>query len=140
MQRWWEFWYSTVGKQVPPEISDIQKKIIDVYSALKHVPAELVGSSSGSGILQSGDKVSTIMHTICISYSNMWQLGCACFPEFTQNFSEHQILWSLSLVDFHTLTLQLPIQTLHSVVPELQVFGEFTWKLPKFKKTSTPLS
>ena len=56
---------------MPPEISDIQKKIIDVYSALKHVTAELVGSSSGSGILQSGDKVCTIMHTICISYSNM---------------------------------------------------------------------
>ena len=25
-------------------------------------------------------------------------------------------------MDFHTFTLQLPIQTLHSVVPELQVF------------------
>ena len=50
-------------------------------------------------------------------------LGCARFPEFTQNFSERQILWSLCSVDFHTLTLQLPIQTLHSVEPELQVFG-----------------
>ena len=31
-------------------------------------------------------------------------------------------MWSLCSVDFHTLTLQLPIQTPHSVVPELQVF------------------
>ena len=41
---------------------------------------------------------------------------------FCWNFSERQILWSLCLVDFHTLTLQLPIQTPHSVAPELQVF------------------
>ena len=40
------------------------------------------------------------------------------FPEFVQNFSERQILWILCSVDFHTL---LPIETLHSVVPELQV-------------------
>ena len=33
-----------------------------------------------------------------------------------------QILLSLCLVDVHTLTLQLLIQTPHSVVPELQVF------------------
>ena len=45
-------------------------------------------------------------------------LGCARFPKFVQNFSEPQILWSLCSVDFHTFTLQLPIQTLHSVVPE----------------------
>ena len=47
--------------------------------------------------------------------------GCAHFPEFVQNFSERQILWSLYSVDFHAFTLQLPIQTLHSVAPELQV-------------------
>ena len=41
---------------------------------------------------------------------------------FCWNFSEWQILWSLCSVDFHTLTLQLPIQTPHSVAPELQVF------------------
>ena len=35
---------------------------------------------------------------------------------------EFQILWSLSSVDFHTLTLQLPIQTKISVAPELHVF------------------
>ena len=41
---------------------------------------------------------------------------------FCWNFSERQILWSLCSVDFHTLTLQLPIQTPHSVAPELQDF------------------
>ena len=59
----------------------------------------------------------------------------ARFPEFTQNSSERQILWSLCSVDFHTLTLQLPIQTLHSVAPELPSFCEFT---QNFSKTSTP--
>ena len=47
---------------------------------------------------------------------------CARFPDFVKNFSERQILWSLCSVDFHTLTLQLPIQTPHFVAPELQVF------------------
>ena len=41
---------------------------------------------------------------------------------FGSNFTERQILWSLSSVDFHTLTLQLPIQIQNSVVPELHVF------------------
>ena len=41
---------------------------------------------------------------------------------FCWNFTERQILWSLCSVDFHTLTLQLPIQTPHSVAPKLQVF------------------
>ena len=60
--------------------------------------------------------------------------GCARFPEFTQNFSERQILWSLCSVDFHTLTLQLPIQTPHSVVPELQVFVSSLENWKKFKE------
>ena len=47
-------------------------------------------------------------------------LGCVCFPEFFQNFSERQILWSLCLVDFLPLTLKLPIQTSLSVVPNSQ--------------------
>ena len=45
--------------------------------------------------------------------------GCARFPEILQTFSERRILWSLCSADFHTLTLQLPIQTLHSVASEL---------------------
>ena len=65
-------------------------------------------------------------------------LGCARFPEFVQNFSERQILWSLCSVVFHTLTLQLPIQTLHSVAPELQVFVSSLENCPNFCKTSTP--
>ena len=65
------------------------------------------------------------------------QQGCARFPEFTQNFSERQILWSLCSVDFHTLTLQLPIQTPHSVAPELQVFVSSLENCPNFSKTST---
>ena len=64
--------------------------------------------------------------------------GCARFPEFVQNFSERQILWSLCSVDFHTFTLQLPIQTLHSVVPELQVFMSSLENSQNFSKTSTP--
>ena len=54
---------------------------------------------------------------------SFWQISLlpgVC--SFCWNFTEGQILWSLCSVDFHTLTLQLPIQTPHSVVPELQVF------------------
>ena len=65
--------------------------------------------------------------------------GCARFPEFTQNFSERQILWSLCSVDFHTLTLQLPIQTPHSVAPEFQVFVSSLENCANFGKTNTPL-
>ena len=46
--------------------------------------------------------------------------GVLVFLNF-QKFREHQILWSLCSVVFHTLTLKLPIQTLLSVVPELPV-------------------
>ena len=49
-------------------------------------------------------------------------ITCSGVCSFCCNFSERQILWSLCSVDFHTLTLQLPIQTPHSVAPELQVF------------------
>ena len=68
------------------------------------------------------------------------QLGCARFPEFTQNFSECQILWSLCSVDFHTLTLQLPIQTPHLVAPELTVFVSSLENCQNLRKTSTPQS
>ena len=66
-------------------------------------------------------------------------LGCARFPQFVQNFSERQILWSLCSVDFHTFALQLPIQTPHSVAPELQVFVSSLENCSNFRKTSTPL-
>ena len=51
----------------------------------------------------------------------LYDLRCARFPEFVQNFSERQNLWNLCSVDFHTFTLQLPIQTQH-------------WKLSKFQQ------
>ena len=38
-------------------ISPMNKKIIDVFSAFKHVEADIVGSSSGPGILNSGKKI-----------------------------------------------------------------------------------
>ena len=40
-------------------ISETNKKVIDVFSAFKHVEADTVGSSSGSGIMNSGKKLST---------------------------------------------------------------------------------
>ena len=48
-------------------------------------------------------------------------------------------MWSLCSVDFHTLTLQLPIQTQNPVAPELQVFVSSLENCPNFSKTSTPL-
>ena len=48
--------------------------------------------------------------------------GSARFAEIRLKYFEFHILWTLSSIDLHTLTLQLPIQTQHSVVPELQVF------------------
>ena len=65
--------------------------------------------------------------------------GCARFLEFVQNFSERQIFGTLCSVDFHTFTLQLPIQTLHSVAPELQVFVSSLENCQNFSIMSTPL-
>ena len=48
-------------------------------------------------------------------------LGCACFPEFLQNYNERQSLWSLCLVVFCALTLKLPLQASLSVAPKLQI-------------------
>ena len=36
-------------------ISPMNKKIMDIFSAFKHVEADIVGSSSGCGILNSGN-------------------------------------------------------------------------------------
>ena len=46
-------------------------------------------------------------------------MGCARFVTISLCA---RLLWSLSSVDFHTLTLQLPIQAQNSLAPELQVF------------------
>ena len=64
--------------------------------------------------------------------------GCACFPEFLQNFSERQILWSLCLVLLHALTLTLPIQTSFSPAPKLPVSLRSDEQCENFRKTSTP--
>ena len=64
--------------------------------------------------------------------------GCACFPEFLQNFSERQILWRMCSVVFSALTLRWPIQTSLSVAPKLQVSLRSGEKCKNFRKTSTP--
>ena len=46
-------------------ISPMNKKIIDVFSAFKHVEADIVGSSSGSGILNSGKKITITVTVVC---------------------------------------------------------------------------
>ena len=48
-------------------------------------------------------------------------MGCAHFPEFLENLSERHILWRMSYLVFHALTLKLPIQTSLSMVPKLPV-------------------
>ena len=55
------------------------------------------------------------------SFDQKTVLGCACFPEFLQNFSERQILWSLCWLVFIVFTLKSPIQTLLPVAPKLLV-------------------
>ena len=65
-------------------------------------------------------------------------MGCARFAQNLQNFSERQILWSLCSLDFHTLTLQLPIQTSLSVAPKLRVSLSSAENCHKIRKTSTP--
>ena len=69
--------------------------------------------------------------------SCMW--SSAGMWSFCWNFSERQILWSLCSVDFYALALKYPIQTLHSVAPELQVFVSSLENCQNFSKTSTPL-
>ena len=78
---------------------------------------------------------------VCSGFQNVTcKLPWLCAMDFSGvcsfcwNFTERWILWSLWSVDFHTFTLQLPIQTLHSVAPELPSFCEFTWKLLTFQQ------
>ena len=58
MARWWGYLKNTPGKHSHKEIW-VQwiKTIIDVFSAFKHEERDMVGSSSGSGILNSGKKI-----------------------------------------------------------------------------------
>ena len=53
-------------------IDPMNKRIIDVFSAFKHVEADIVGSSSGSGILNSGNEITltvTVVSQVHISCS-----------------------------------------------------------------------
>ena len=65
--------------------------------------------------------------------------GCALFSEFLQTFGKRKVLWSLCLVNFHPLTLKLPIQTSLSVASKLPVSLRSGEKDEKFMKISTPL-
>ena len=48
----------------------MNKKIIDVFSAFKHVEANIVGSSSSSGILNSGTEITVTVSVVC--QVNIW--------------------------------------------------------------------
>ena len=55
---------------VSENISPMNKRIIDVFSAFQHVEADIVGSSSGSGILNSGNEI-TVTVTV-VSQVHIW--------------------------------------------------------------------
>ena len=70
------------------------------------------------------------------SYFTFWTTSPRILVQFggmlvSLKFTERQILWSFCSVDFHTLTLQLPIQIQNSVAPELPSFCEFTSNFSK---------
>ena len=46
-------------------ISPMNKKIIDVFSAFKHIEADIVGYSSSSGILNSGNEITVTVTVVC---------------------------------------------------------------------------
>ena len=46
-------------------INPMNKKIIDVFSAFKHVEADIVGSSSSSGIFNSGNEITVTVTVVC---------------------------------------------------------------------------
>ena len=81
--------------------------------------------------------VMCVCYSVC-SHRTVPIHGCARFPEILQDFSERQILWSLCSVDFHALTLNLPIHTSLSVSPKLQVSLSSTENCSNFTKTRTP--
>ena len=97
--------------------------------------------------------VPTLVHLDCLSHSTMEELtsnrcktakihqieprGVLVFLNFYKILVSDRFCESLCSVDFHALTLKLPIQTSFSVAPKLQVCvrsGE------KCRKTSTSLA
>ena len=117
------------------------RPLLIVNSAKLVTPGVLITNHAEPGI--TGIKCAAHHHDQTCKHDKRNRLdikyfqGRARFPEFYQNFSERQILWSLCLVVFHALTLKLPIQTLLSVVPELPVSLCSGEKSEQFMKTST---
>ena len=59
-------------------INPMNKNIIEVFSALKHVEADIVGSSSSSGILNSGNEITV---TVTVVYQvHIWCSMLCCSP------------------------------------------------------------
>ena len=59
-------------------INPMNKKIIDVFSAFKHVEADIVGSSSSSGIFNSGNEITV---TVTVVYQvHIWSSMLCCSP------------------------------------------------------------
>ena len=86
-------------------------------------------------IYATANKLFLLKFAIFFVFTKANEVAGVC--SFCWNITERHILWSLCSVDFHTLTLQLPIQTQHSVALELPSFCEFT---QNFSKTSTSRS
>ena len=76
------------------------------------------------GVNEPLDLMLVVFHCTFTMY---WPRVCS----FCCNCVERQILWRLYSVDFLTFTLQLPIQSLHSVLSEQE-------NCQNFNKTSTP--
>ena len=74
----WIFQKYTWQMGASGNINPMNKKIIDVFSALKHVEADIVGSSSGSGILNSGNEITL---TVTVVYQvHIWCSMLCCSP------------------------------------------------------------
>ena len=86
----------------------------------------IYGGKNGEFWIIFGQIYTLLYCTWCLRFERTCERrahsGCARFAEIWLKYFEFHILWSLSSVDFHTLTLQLPIQTQNSVAPELQAF------------------
>ena len=82
-----------------------QNSFIKVHSHDASVAVSNKGLTINTHVtVEVADAIVYVSKSICTK-------GCARFPQFVQNFSDCQILWSLCSVDFYTFTLQLPIQT-----------------------------
>ena len=90
----------------------------EIFQEIIYFCQFLSGKTTWCGGASEETKTVSIFLSVCLSHIPR----CACFAEIWLKYFEFHILWSLSSVDFHTLTLQLPIQTPNCVAPELQAF------------------